>query len=193
MTLFPANIDKEVITTLPPCTIDGNIILVDKPENVGPAVKALREAGTIGFDTETRPSFLKGIHFRVALLQLATNDTCYLFRLQKIGTSTALKALLEDPNVLKIGLSTQDDTRSLQTWMRCRPRGFVELQKYVNRFGIVDMSLQKIYANIFGERISKTQQLSNWETTPLRPAQMKYAAIDAWACLRIYNKLKALE
>lgn len=193
MNIFPPNIDKEEVQRMEPCSIDGRIVVVDHPDRVEPAVAALRQARIIGFDTETRPSFLKGIHFRVALLQLATDTTCYLFRLQMIGHSTALKALLEDPDVIKVGLSTGDDTRSLQTWMRCRPRGFLELQSYVKQFGIQDMSLQKIYANIFHERISKTQQLSNWEICPLRPAQQKYAAIDAWACLRIYNKLKPLE
>lgn len=154
------------------------------------AVAELRHECLIGFDTETRPSFTKGIRHNISLLQLATRTTAYLFRLQMIGLNETLKALLEDPTVVKVGLSTHDDFRSLQRWMPCAPKGFIELQHYVKAFGIEEMSLQKIFAIVFNERISKTQQLSNWEINPLTPAQCKYAAIDAWACLFIYYKME---
>lgn len=182
--------DSETLNTLPICSITGRIIVIDSPVGVKAAVAELRHEGLIGFDTETRPSFIKGIRYNISLLQLSTRTTAYLFRLQMIGLNEHLKALLEDPTVVKVGLSTHDDFRSLQRWMPCAPKGFIELQKYVKAFGIEDMSLQKIYAIVFGERISKSQQLSNWEINPLTPAQCKYAAIDAWACLFIYYKME---
>jgi len=184
------NLDTETLNALPLCSITGRIIVIDSPVGVDAAVAELRREGLIGFDTETRPSFIKGVRYYISLLQLSTRTTAYLFRLQMIGRNNALKALLEDPKVVKVGLSTHDDFRSLQHWMPCAPRGFVELQQYVKAFGIEDMSLQKIYAIVFGERISKSQQLSNWELNPLTPAQCKYAAIDAWACLFIYYKME---
>lgn len=187
--------DSETLNKLPLCSITGRIIVIDSPVGVEAAVAELRHEGLIGFDTETRPSFTKGIRYNISLLQLATRTTAYLFRLQMIGLNETLKALLEDPTVVKVGLSTHDDFRSLQRWMPCAPKGFIELQHYVKAFGIEEMSLQKIFAIIFSERISKTQQLSNWEINPLTPAQCKYAAIDAWACLFIYYKMenKSLE
>lgn len=188
--IYQSKIEKEEIAKMPMCTIRGRIIVIDSPVGIDCAISALREAGTIGFDTETRPSFVKGVFYKISLLQLATPTTCYLFRLQMIGRNESLKALLEDPSVKKIGLSTHDDSRSLQRWMPCRPAGFIELQKYVKPFGIEEMSLQKIYAIVFGEHISKAQQLSNWEINPLTPAQQQYAAIDAWACLKIYEHLR---
>ena len=71
------------------------------------------------------------------------------------------------------------------------PQGFIDLQEYVKYFHISDISLQKIYAIIFGERISKTQRLTNWEAPTLTEAQQTYAAIDAWACLRLYRRLRS--
>lgn len=188
--MYQDKIEKEELSKLPSCSIRGEIVVINSAAEVESAVKALREAGTIGFDTETRPSFIKGVSYRISLLQLATESTCYLFRLQKIGADSLIKELLEDRSVTKIGLSTRDDARSLQRWMRCSPDGFIELQSFVKPFGIQEMSLQKIYAIVFGERISKAQQLSNWELPVLSNAQKLYAAIDAWACLKIYNKLK---
>ena len=159
--------DLETLNKLPLCSIKGSIIVIDSPSGVETAIAELRHESLIGFDTETRPTFTKGVRYDVALLQLATRTTAYLFRLQMIGLNEPLKALLEDPSVVKVGLSTHDDFRSLQHWMPCVPKGFIELQHYVKAFGIEDMSLQKIYAVVFGERISKTQQLSNWEINPL--------------------------
>lgn len=182
--------DSETLNKLPLCSITGRIIVIDSPVGVDAAIAELRREALIGFDTETRPSFIKGIHYCISLLQLSTRTTAYLFRLQMIGHNEQLKALLEDPSVIKVGLSTHDDFRSLQHWMPCTPKGFIELQQYVKNFGIEDMSLQKIYAIVFNERISKSQQLSNWELNPLTPAQCKYAAIDAWACLFIYYKME---
>ena len=145
----------------------------------------------VGFDTETRPAFKKGQKHKVALMQISTVDRCYLFRLNKIGMSEELKAFLENPDVLKIGLSVHDDFTVLRRSSELDPKGFVDLQDMVKNFEITDISLQKIYAIIFGERISKSQRLTNWEADSLSEAQQAYAALDAWACLKIYNYLNA--
>ncbi len=188
--LYRDFIDKEEINELPPCEITGKIVVIDKPEKVAPAIEELRKCQLIGFDTETKPSFQKGVHNTIALLQLATDTTAYLFRLKQIGENTQLKELLENKEIIKVGLSVQDDFRSLNKWMTCRPQKFIELQRYVKAFGIEELSLQKIYAIIFNRKISKRQQLSNWEAPQLTQAQMLYAAIDAWACRDIYHELQ---
>lgn len=153
------------------------------------AVADLMSHAVVGFDTETRPCFVAKRHNKVALLQLATPETCYLFRLQMLGPNGSLKQLLESPDVQKIGLSVRDDMRALHEWMPFEAQNFVDLQTFVAQFGIADKSLQKIYAIVFGKKISKSQQLSNWEEPILNQKQKNYAAIDAWACLNIYRKL----
>ena len=188
--LYQSKIEKSLISTLPPCDITGEIIVIDRPEDVATAVDDLKQCTLIGFDTETRPSFRRGESNTISLLQLATDKRAYLFRLKKIGPNQLLKDLLESEEHMKVGLSVHDDFHSLNRWMPCRPKNFIELQKYVKAFGIEEMSLQKIYAIVFNQKISKRQQLSNWEAEELTPAQQQYAAIDAWACRDIYYKLK---
>lgn len=192
MTLY-SSITKEEVRDLPLVHIDGRIITIDKEEDVAAAVAYLRKSPVIGFDTETRPSFAKGVTYKVALLQLATEDTCFLFRLNKIGFSVALKSLLQSSKIKKIGLSSHDDILSLKRRCPFRPMGFIELQTLVKSYGIKEMSLQKIYAIIFGQRISKGQRLTNWEADILTEKQRVYAATDAWTTLRIYNTISKFQ
>ena len=188
--LYQSKIEKSDISTLPPCDITGEIIVIDRSEDVVAAIEDLKQCPLIGFDTETRPSFRRGESNTISLLQLATEKRAYLFRLKKIGQNQLLEDLLESNDYLKVGLSVHDDFHSLNRWMPCRPNNFIELQRYVKAFGIEEMSLQKIYAIVFHKRISKRQQLSNWEAEELTPAQQQYAAIDAWACRNIYYELQ---
>ena len=123
-------------------------------------------------------------------MQLATDKECYLFRLNKTGMDQALEDFLSNPRILKIGLSLRDDFHAIRKRTRVDLEGFVDLQDYVGRYGINDTSLQKIYGILFMKKISKGQRLSNWDADQLTFLQMKYAALDAWACLAIYNYLK---
>lgn len=183
------SIPKQVISTLPPVEFDGGIQVVDTVDKAKVALRELTRARIVGFDTETRPSFRKGHLHKVALMQLATDDFCILFRLNKLGMPDALRDFLANPDVTKIGLSVHDDFNSLGRSGEIEHNGFVELQKFVKQYCIDDISLQKIYAIVFGEHISKGQRLSNWEATELTPQQQRYAAIDAWACLKLYRHL----
>lgn len=183
------SISKQQLAALPPAQYTGSIVIVDHPENVRSAVEHLRNSDFIGFDTETRPAFKKGQNYNVALLQLACEGTCYLFRLNKIGMPDELKDLLEDSTKTKIGLSTHDDFRNLRKISQFQPEGFIELQNYVMQWKIADKSLSKIYGILFGRRLSKSQRLSNWEADTLAEAQMHYAALDAKACIDIYRHL----
>ncbi len=184
------SIDKQDVNQMPQVTFHGRIHIIDSISQVKSAVTALRTSAIAGFDTETRPSFKRGEHHRVALLQLSTESDAFLIRLNKTGIPTPLKRYLEDPEIIKVGLSTIDDFHQLASICDIHPAGFVELQELVKRYNISDMSLQKIYAILFQHKISKGQQLTNWENTTLTEAQQQYAAIDAWACLRIYRYLQ---
>lgn len=184
------SIDKQTINEMPRVTFPGCIHVIDAISQVKSAVTALRTASIVGFDTETRPCFHRGERHNIALLQLSTDNDAFLFRINKTGIPAPLSRYLEDESIIKVGLSTIDDFHQLARVCDCHPAGFIELQELVKRYSITDMSLQKIYAILFGEKISKGQQLSNWEAPQLTSAQQAYAAIDAWACLRIYQHLQ---
>jgi len=70
-----------------------------------------------------------------------------------------------------------------------KPANFVDIQTIAQSYGILELSLQKIYAILFGKKISKSQRLSNWESPELTEQQQRYAATDAWASLQIYLQL----
>lgn len=182
-------ITKEQLSQLPAADFEGKICLIEDKEGVEAAISALREAGIIGFDTETRPSFKKGHTNNVALIQLSTRTTCYLFRINVIGLTQSLVSLLEDPEITKVGLSTHDDFHNLAKIAEIEPQGFIELQNFVKQFRIADKSLSRIYAVLFGKRISKGQRLTNWEAEQLTVHQQAYAALDAMACLEIFDYL----
>ncbi len=185
----PIKISKEEVALMPLVSFDKKIIVIDTLAEVSQAVAYLKSHSVIGFDTETKPAFKKGQKNKVALIQLATTDYCFLFRLNIIGFPEELADLLCDKKTLKIGLSIKDDYMTMRRMAKFDPSGFVELQSFVKNYSIAEASLQKIYAIIFGEKISKSQRLSNWETETLSEGQKRYAAIDAWACLMIYNFL----
>ncbi len=194
MEIYQASIDKNAVAELPQATYDGPVIVVDADALPAEVEEHLMSQKIVGFDTETRPSFNKGEKHQVALVQLACEDVCYLIRLNGKPFPEMLARLFHSESVCKIGLSTRDDfMRMRAVFPSFRPRNVMELQSYVNGFGITDMSLQKIYAIVFGERISKSQQLSNWEAETLSPAQQQYAALDAVATRRIYLKLSGME
>ncbi|MDE6559215.1 MAG: 3'-5' exonuclease domain-containing protein 2 [Muribaculaceae bacterium] len=185
------SISKSDLAKLPAADYKGEIHLIDSPEKIRKAVECLSRETIIGFDTETRPSFRKGQSYQVALMQLATHDKCFLIRLNKIGLPDGIKHILEDNNVLKIGVSLHDDFHNLSKIFTMTPGGFVDLQPYVKKFGIVDNSLSRIYGILFGQRISKSQRLTNWEAATLTPAQQAYASIDARSCITIYEYLQS--
>lgn len=182
-------IAKELVAQLPAETFNGEIVVVDHPGKVKKAHDALIKHTEIGFDTETKPAFKRGQTHKVALMQLSTMQTCYLFRLNKIGYPNALHDLICNPEIKKIGLSLHDDFAAIRKRTGKKPENFIDLQSFVDQYGIEDNGLQRIYAILFGKKISKNQRLSNWEAEQLTDAQKSYAAIDAWACLRIYNHL----
>lgn len=185
--------DKYEITALPRALFEGRVIVILSEGEADRAVDYLLTFPLLGIDTETRPSFRRGRMNQVALLQVSTPDTCFLFRLNRTGITSSLVRLLEDGQSLKVGLSLRDDLASLRRRKPFTSGRFLELQEYVKEFGIEDMSLQKLYANIFGQKISKGQRLTNWEADVLTNGQKLYAATDAWACIRIYEELSRLK
>lgn len=187
-----SNYPKELLQDLPIVSFEGKIEIVETESMANRAVKYLLSQPILGFDTETKPSFHRGQINKVALLQVATHDICFLFRLCQIDLPECVLQLLSDTTILKVGLSLKDDFAMLSKRHAFQPGTYVELQQMVAEYGIEDRSLQKIYANLFDEKISKAAQLSNWEADLLTEKQQRYAATDAWACIQIYEKLLEL-
>lgn len=186
-------IEKEELNEFPKVAFPGRIYVVQSEMETEKAVAYLQSQAIVGIDSETRPSFTKGQSYKVALLQVSSEECCFLFRLNMTGLTRPLIELLENPKVIKVGLSLKDDFMMLHKRAPFRQRNCIELQNYVGQFGIQDKSLQKIYAILFREKISKSQRLSNWEADVLSDSQKQYAATDAWACLNIYNLLEELK
>lgn len=190
MEQYSNTITKEQLDVLPKANFAGQIIVVDKPEQINDACNYLLAQPQVGFDTESRAAFQKGVVNKIALLQLSTPERCYLFRLCCVRLDKAILKVLESPNVQKVGLDVKGDIRELYTLRKFRARNFVDLQSVVGEYGIAELGLSKISGIVLGRRVAKAQRLSNWESVQLTESQQVYAATDAWVCTEIFKKLK---
>lgn len=193
--MFKISIEPEEIEPMPLGAFPGEIHVISKGgREYNHAIRYLKQQKILGFDTETRPVFNPGErHKGTALLQLSGPDKAYLFRVQTLGMRHRLCNILSSDQIIKVGAASADDVRGLQRYQKFEGRNFVDLQKIGWEYGIRDKSVKKMAAIILGVRISKAQQLSNWEADELTPAQQMYAATDAWICREMYLKLQESE
>ena len=189
--MIPYSISKEEINELPLGQFEGKIYLIDRPEQVQDAVDYLEAQQMIGFDTETKPSFKKGEFNHVSLLQLSTSDHAFLFRLNKIGFPDSVRNLLEKENQVKIGAAVHDDLKALKKLTQSfYPLTFFDLNDELKKVGFHNVGVRNLSGMVLKIRISKSEQVSNWEAETLTEKQQRYAATDAWACLKIFNILR---
>ena len=186
---FAPTITNEQTATLPAIRFEGKVQIVDTEQGLIEACNYLSQHSVIGFDTETRPSFTAGVTNKVALLQLSTEECCYLIRLNKLPLSREILAILSSDKILKVGADVKNDITALNRLRHFTARGFADLQDEVVKHGIEDKSLRKISGIVLGKKVSKAQRLSNWEAKQLTPQQQMYAATDAWVCIEIFNRL----
>ena len=193
--MFQSSISPEQIASLELASFPGEIVVVNADDELmEQAIRYLKRQKVLGFDTETRPTFSPDQHSTgTALLQLSGGGKAFLFRLKKCGLPRRLASVLANPGILKVGAATLDDVRGLQKITKFSPKGFVDLQNMVWEYGIRDKSVKKMTAIILGVKISKAQQLSNWEAEHLSESQQRYAATDAWVCREMYLRLMASE
>ena len=187
--MLRTKITKEEVNLLPVAVFEGKITVVDDVSKIQPAIDELLKAKIVGIDTETKPSFTRGTHHKVSLVQISTLNHCFLFRLNYIGFPHELAEFLANDTIKKIGLSLRDDLAGLNRHLKFSAANFVDIQSIAQSYGILELSLQKIYAILFEKKISKSQRLSNWESPELTEQQQRYAATDAWASLQIYLQL----
>lgn len=170
----------------------GRIHLIDKPELVDAACEELMKHDILGMDTETKPSFRKGVIHHVSLLQLSTTEDCYIFRLNKVGYPEQLVKIINDEKILKVGIALHDDLKDLRKLNHnSKPLNTVDLNKMAQQLDFESIGAKKLSALVLGFTISKSEQTSNWEAQNLSHGQLRYAATDAWICNLIYRKLTA--
>jgi ribonuclease D len=188
--MFQNEITKEEVEGLELIQFEGPIHVIESDEQFLDEIERMESQALLGFDTETKPSFKKGKVHPTSLIQLATLEVSWIIRVSRIGTPGRLVKLLSNEEVLKVGLGLNDDVRRLRSDCHFEPAGFLDLQQYVEAFNIDEKGLKKLTAIVLGRRISKSQQVSNWDADLLTEAQLRYAATDAWICLRIYHALR---
>jgi ribonuclease D len=188
--MYQNEISKEEVDALDLIQFEGPIEVIETPEAFEAAVRDISSQALLGFDTETRPSFKKGKLYPTSLIQFATLEQAWIIRVSRMGYPGALLKILSDEVPMKIGLGLQDDIRRLRADFQFEPMGFLDLQNYVPAFKIDEKGLKKISGIVLKRRISKSQQVSNWDADVLSEAQMRYAATDAWICLKIYKSLR---
>lgn len=193
--MYISSISPEELQSLEYAGFTGSVDVIDTVgAEFNRAVNYLRSQKILGFDTETRPCFSQDQpRYGVALLQLSGPERAFLFRINRIGMHRRLCNLLSNEKIVKVGAAVTDDIRGLQRYRDFNPQSFVDLQRIVGDYGIKDKSVKKMTAIILGFRISKTQQLSNWEAETLSESQIRYAATDAWVCREMYLKLMKSE
>jgi ribonuclease D len=190
MNKFQKEISKEEVQQLDMIQFEGPITLIQTRKEFSDHIPHIRAHPVLGFDTETRPSFKKGKLYPTSLVQLSSARQAWIIRVSRIGYPEDLLELFTDEAILKVGSGLSDDLRRLRKDFHFEPAGFLDLQQYVEAFHIGEKGLKKMSSIVLGKRISKSQQVSNWDADVLSEAQLRYAATDAWICLEIYQTLR---
>jgi ribonuclease D len=190
--MIPLKITKEEINLLSLGQFEGEMFLVDKIDDVEEIADFLIQQRTLGFDTETKPAFKKGVVNQVSLLQLSTPTQAFLFRLNIIGFPDSIRNVLEKENIVKVGAAVRDDIKGLAKLTDSfHANSFFDLNEELKRVGFENVGVRNLCAMVLNMRISKSEQVSNWEADTLTQKQQRYAATDAWSCLEIFKKLKS--
>ena len=188
--IFQEYVSPEEVNALPLTYYEGKIVVVNDAAKIPEAVDEIKQHPVVGFDTETKPTFVKGDFHHVALIQIAIPDKVFLFRINNSGFTQPLADLFSDPNIIKLGVGLRDDIIGLQKLTPFEEAGFQEIHDYVVDLGVRNTGLRKLAAILLQVRISKGQQTSNWENPVLNENQQRYAATDAWISLEMYNLLQ---
>lgn len=188
MTMYPDKISNEEVNQLPMLEFEGKIVIISDPSKVAACMSEIMEMEFVGFDTESKPNFVKGIINPISLIQISLKNKVFIFRILATGITDEMKVFFES-EIKKVGIALRDDIKGLRRDREFKPQGFIDLGEITETLGIHNKGLRKLAAIILEKRISKSQQLSNWENEVLTPSQVQYAAVDAWACWKMYDAL----
>ncbi len=189
-TFNKTSISDEELHALPLGAFEGQVVVISDPDALPSAFEEIGAHQYVGFDTETKPVFVRGHYNKVAILQLALPEKVFIIRLRATGLTDEIVHFLQNENILKAGVAIRDDIKALQHLKKFKAGGFVELATLSKEAGLEVESVKKLTALLLGFRISKSAQTSNWEADLLNEKQISYAATDAWVCLKIYDVLR---
>lgn len=189
---FLRAISKQEVADLPIRRYAGEVRLVGTPAEADRAMADIRAEHVVGFDTETRPAFIRGQSFLPCLAQVATSHAVYLFRLQQVDVSNHLGELLATNETVKAGVALADDLRQLRQLFPFAANRLIDPGIVAGRHGLAQTGLRNLAGIFLGFRVPKGARTSNWAAARLSPAQISYAATDAWVCRELYLRFDAL-
>lgn len=185
-------ITKEAINDLPLWKFEGEITVLENDADWDEVIPKLWNSPVLGFDTEAKPAFKKGVYNPVSLIQLATEEEVFVIRNLLCGFPGDLVRIFEDPAIIKVGAGIRDDIKDLQKLRKFDPAGFEDISTIAEQNNVRQIGAKNLTAIFLSKRISKAQQTSNWERERLSQAQLDYAATDAYLCLKVYQEFQKL-
>jgi ribonuclease D len=180
-------LSKNEINSLPQIKFNGDVEVLSSNDNVQAAVNYLMNYDLIGFDTETKPTFVKGPLNPPSILQLACIDKVYIFQLDNESLYKKLFPILSNENITKCGVSVDRDLIELMYLSPFDPLSFVDLGNIARDHDVPHHGLRGLVAMFLKHRISKGAQISDWSKTVLSQSQITYAATDAWISLKLFE------
>lgn len=187
----PKSISREALNALPVQRYEGPIHFVDTPALLHAARIDILSERALGFDTETRPAFSKGESYLPSIAQVATTRGVHIFPLRYTDTHGLLGEMLAAQNIAKIGVALAYDLRTLKQVFPFHERHIVDLGIIAKRHGYEQTGVRNLAGLLMGYRVPKGAKTTNWSAPHLTPAQIAYAATDAWVCRELYLKFEA--
>jgi ribonuclease D len=186
------SISREAMMALPMRRYEGRVCVIATRSELNDALADIRQQAVVGFDTETRPAFRKGERYDPSLVQVATAQAVYLFQLRRVDVIPALAEVLSESNIVKAGVAVARDIQELKNVFSFAEKSIVDLGVIARRRGLEQTGVRNL-AGIFLEcRVAKGSRTSNWAAAALAPAQINYAATDAWICRELYLRFDEL-
>jgi ribonuclease D len=185
-------ISHEEVGNLPVRRYEGPVHIVAAPAELHSAMRDIRKAGVVGFDTETRPAFKRGERYLPSLVQFATADAVYLLQVQQHDYADAMREIFSSEKITKAGVSVLDDLRNLKKLFEFEERAVVDLGKVASHHGLKQTGVRNLAGIFLGIRLTKGTKTTNWAAPRLTPQQITYAATDAWACRELYLRFRQL-
>jgi len=179
-------ISKEALNELPIRRYEGKVRLITTVPDLEQARADIRQEQVVGLDTETRPSFRKGETYLPCLVQAATARAVYLFQLSRVDVIPVINELLAESRIVKAGVGLAHDLRQLKEVFPFTVNNAIDLGVIARRRGLGQSGVRNLAGMLLGFRIPKGNRTSNWAAPQLSPAQVAYAATDAWACRELY-------
>jgi ribonuclease D len=186
------SISREAMSELPVCRYEGRVCVVATRSELTDALADIQQERVVGFDTETRPAFKKGERYDPSLVQVATAAAVYLFQLRRVDVIPGLAQVMANARIVKAGVAVARDVQDLKQVFAFAERSVFDLGVVARRRGLEQTGVRNLAGILLGCRVPKGSRTSNWASSALTPAQISYAATDAWICRELYLRMQGL-